>query len=1841
VITVATGGSALLAGARVTNTGHILADAGRVALVAGSQVSLDYSGDGLIRLAVDAGAIDAEVSNGGAIRVGAGHILLTARSADSLAASVVRNSGELQASTLMERGGEIWLTAGTVESSGTVVAASEAGQGGEAHLLGGKSVSLTGTIDVSGGAKGGFVDISAPAVLLPDLFQVKVGRGGHFLLDPDNITILTGGSPVLADPTESSPVTDITLSSLSIEAWLAGGADLTIEALNGGTITVASSITVLAPGAGALSLVAGGDIDLQQSIITTGSLALTAGGDLLLSANILASDVALISAGDLWLRGDVLTVTGDLNFQVGGDLVVDGDRALVSAAGVSPFLEGQLLTNVSEALGGSTLVVLGNGGDDLLAAGWLISEDVGGPRTFTLAGDVSMQYGFGSGFALPDAADLTFVVEGETKYPDPYLGQTGIITGLRDGDTLADVFTAPNLAITWTDGAPTATSAVGSAFAYSATLGEGFTLNRAGYLFLAFENTGTLTVRPRELLVKADDRSGTYGSFATPSRYFYQVTGFQNGHSSASLGITGEASVSSNYNSALAGSRGAGSYDITVTPGTLAKSGELAGNYAFNFQPGTLTIAKAPLTLAADDKSREYGDANPDLTLTPTGLAYDDTVESSLVGVLSLTTAATATSNAGAHVIDLALGTAAFANYDVTLVDGTLTITKAPLTISMDDATKVYGDALSAGYPYEMTGFKNGETEAGLRGTGALTGNVLYSSSATQASGVGTYTLTPLSTDLSATNYSFTVLVPGILTITPRGLTVSASPTREYGLPNDPANITWNTVITGFAPGDTQAGVITGEPALIGVPAIGANAGNYAITLGQGTLSAGPNYDLTSPTTTYNPANFTVAPATSLRFVADDKSREYGLANPAFTWTVSGFRNGDTSAVLSGSPVLTTTANALTGVGSHAITIAAGTLAAANYTVNLPANLVNGTLTITKAPLTVTAVSTSRPYGDANPTLTALISGYRNGQNLASSGVTGAPSLTTDATATSPVGPYDILATAGTLASANYSFTVFGGTLTVTKAPLTVTANNASREYGSTDTFDGYVISGFKNGETEAGLRDIGELTGEAALGTDALLTSNVASNAYLVQVSKGTLDALNYDFDLSSYVNGVYDITKATLTVTASSKSREYGDPNPALEYTLSGFKIGTETTLGDIGAVGLPVLATAVTTSTGIGAYEVTVSVAGMSSLNYDFTGVDGTLTVTRAPLSLAVQDVSSEYGSDFGGFTLLLSGFKNGETEAGLRTSGALSGAGVLTFTTAEVKALNVAGSPYAVTVTDLGTLVADNYSFILPATAGALTITPAPLTLRARDVTRTYGTASAQSELDDSWDIVGLRNGETRDGLLTSGAVTGAATISSSQALDALTGAGTYTGEIAVTNGTFAVNPSGNYSFDPASTPTAADLVVDKAILTVGVDGSPLSKVYGAALPTFSPTYAGFVNGQDLASSGVTGSPSLTTTATSSSNVGSYTISVDVTGLSAANYSFSASDGTLSVTKAPLTVSADAKTRQYGLDNPALTATLTGFVLGQNLATSGVTGSAGLSTTATPTSPVAGSPYTITASLGTLTSSNYDFVTFNTANLTITKAPLTLAADAKSKAYGDDNPGLTYTVTGLRQGDTADVILGGTPTLATTVTTLTGAGSYAGAITVDAAGLTADNYTIGTSAATFTVLKALLAGVVDDSSRYYGYPNPAFTVTWTGFRNGDTAASSGFTGALAFSTEANPASPVAGSPYSVTAAVGTYSSPNYAFGPIAPGLLVVERGNLWENELYNLGAALLAAPLRLEDIQARMRGQPLDLDPQARIDYDKLSIRLLGVPVPDSGKDADKDKDKAPANALSSN
>src|SRR5207244_2559757 len=104
---------------------------------------------------------------------------------------------------------------------------------------------------------------------------------------------------------------------------------------------------------------------------------------------------------------------------------------------------------------------------------------------------------------------------------------------------------------------------------------------------------------------------------------------------------------------------------------------------------------------------------------------------------------------------------------------------------------------------------------------------------------------------------------------------------------------------------------------------------------------------------------------------------------------------------------------------------------------------------ISRVLLTVTADNQSKTYGAANPGLTVVMSGFITGEDP--SVLSGAPALSTTADASSPVGSYPVTVTQGTLAADNYSFSFVDGSLSITKALLSVLADDTARAYGQTN----------------------------------------------------------------------------------------------------------------------------------------------------------------------------------------------------------------------------------------------------------------------------------------------------------------------------------------------------------------------------------------------------------------------------------------------------------------------------------------------------------------------------------------------------------------------------------------------------------------------------------------------------------------------------------------------------------------------------------------------------------------------------------------------------------------------
>ena len=196
----------------------------------------------------------------------------------------------------------------------------------------------------------------------------------------------------------------------------------------------------------------------------------------------------------------------------------------------------------------------------------------------------------------------------------------------------------------------------------------------------------------------------------------------------------------------------------------------------------------------------------------------------------------------------------------------------------------------------------------------------------------------------------------------------------------------------------------------------------------------------------------------------------------------------------------------------------------------------------------------------------------------------------------------------------------------------------------------------------------------------------------------------------------------------------------------------------------------------------------------------------------------------------------------------------------------------------------------------------------------------------------------------------------------------------------------------------------------------------------------------------------------------------------------------SNGTLTVTAYALTVTADAQSKSLWRHRPG--ADLSDY---QGSLQNGDSLSGSLIRV---TGEDVGS-YAI--QLGSLAASTNYTLTYVPANLTISAKPITVTADAKSKTYGDSDPGLTYSITsGSLVGNDS---VSGSLTRA--------AGENAGDYAIQQGTLTAGgNYNLTYIGANLTITLRPVLAQADNQTRAYGQTNPVFTITYTGFVGSDS-------------------------------------------------------------------------------------------------------------------------------------
>jgi hypothetical protein len=370
-------------------------------------------------------------------------------------------------------------------------------------------------------------------------------------------------------------------------------------------------------------------------------------------------------------------------------------------------------------------------------------------------------------------------------------------------------------------------------------------------------------------------------------------------------------------------------------------------------------------------------------------------------------------------------------------------------------------------------------------------------------------------------------------------------------------------------------------------------------------------------------------------------------------------------------------------------------------------------LTIDSAQLTITAGNANMTYGGQVPILQSTAvsyDGFVNGDD-ASSSLSRGPTLTTDATSSSPVGKYNIYV--GGAKANDYSISYQMGNLYVDSAQLTITAGDARMTYGGqVPTLPSAAVSysGFVNGENASS-----GLSAGPTLGTDAASSSPVGKYTIFV----GGAKANNYSI---SYQPGTLYVDSAQLTITAGDASMIYGGPLPSLGVSCSGFVNGDDASSSLSPG---PTLTTDATLASSVGTYSINVGSAKAN--NYSISYRSGTLTVLPASLTITAGNASMTYGGPVPSLSVSYSGFVNGEDVSNL-TSSASAGT---TATSAW------AAGAYPITV---GGAVDPNYTFnYIP---GTLTIVPAALEVTADAETKVYGTPDP----DLHYTVSGLVNGD---------------------------------------------------------------------------------------------------------------------------------------------------------------------------------------------------------------------------------------------------------------------------------------------------------------------------------------------------------------------------------------------------------------------------------------------------------------------------------------------------------------
>ncbi|QWD00837.1 hypothetical protein G6726_02230 [Polynucleobacter paneuropaeus] len=1148
---------------------------------------------------------------------------------------------------------------------------------------------------------------------------------------------------------------------------------------------------------------------------------------------------------------------------------------------------------------------------------------------------------------------------------------TSSLSSLPNGDRISGVTLQYNSSAT-VPGTTNALTYTGGIVASSATGTGGFGVTNYAITY----SLGNLTVTPANVVitpanVSASGQTVMYNGAAqtfNPSTGF-TVTGMQNS----------QALVFST--NGLASGLNVGTYANTITTSgsnptvTGVTNGGSLSNYNISVSAqGSLTITPAPLTVAGATSNVAYNgslqnNGNPVVSV----LLGIDTQSGNGVTV----TGKSSGTNAGTYNDALsvtAAGATQLSNYTITKTNGSLVISKLAATVT--GATKVnpYTGLLQTN-TYTTTGILSGDT---------ANVTIAGSAAATHVS-QGTVPDVFSVSGSAAGNYAFTY-APGSITITPVALSVvGANTTQVYN-----ATTQTNTVatVTGLKPSDTAT--------IAGSYGAGKNVGTYADALTVG-LSNSSDYTIgvTNGSITITPATITISGITA-------NNKVYNATTAATlnigTITYSGVFAGDTVSVntsnLSGTFVDKNVGTAKT-VNISGVVL--GGSSSANYQLSGGANTTT-TANITPAPLTITGSNLTTTYNGAAQSLTSPTVGVVIAGDNVVVATTGGTGTNAGVYATS-------YAASGTDAG-NYTVISNTPTLTINKASLVVAANNSGKVVNQLDPTLSSTVSGLQGSDTASSVfvSPYGGYTTTRATGESAGSYAITASGPATLQNYNVTYTPAT--FTIAGAGQLLITMNAATTTygtaATPTIASVQYGSLANSTLYTLTvASSSGNAVTYTD-GAGGTITITPSITgasVASNVGSYALATANTntGTATSAGNFTSVltvANTLTITPAPLTLKVADVSKTYNANAVIAAQITAGSLTGGVANGVTvTSGALMNSqtiadlGGVVYTGPAVGAINASSTPYAIN----GSVGSGFSNYAVTIVPGTLTVNAAPLVVNGALTSRTY---SGALQTNAAATIAGLQGSDT---LTIAGYATGTHAGRTADALVA-TGAAASNYSITYNNGALTINPA--------------------ALLVTGANNQ---YAYNGALQTNTGASISGLKGSDTAT--VAGYASATHVAQG--------IVPDVlvaTVSSPADYTVTYVQGSLQITPIVITAAVNTATVMYNAASQT-----TGFV---------VTGLKGTDTATAASGTATGTNVgTYTSNLVLNTSSDYTVGAITNGTLTITPAPLTISGGltANNKVYDTTNAA-TIGVTG---NQTLAGVLG------TDAVTVSSTGPYTGA------------------------------------------------------------------------------------------------------------------------------------------------------------------------------------------------